>query len=90
MYGALRALESLTQLLRRRALPPGSALAEAVPPEAVWPAEGEDDGEGQGGAGEQAPAPAPAGPAGRGRRKHRTALLVDQVDIYDSPRFRYR
>lgn len=103
VFGALRALESLSQMLRRRRLPPGSALEALVPPEAVWPAAGEDEepqgGEGQAAAGGAAAAgqEGGAGAAGqqlpeRRRRKKRdkTVLLVEEVDIYDAPRFRYR
>ena len=39
VFGALRALETLAQLVRRRALAPGSPLAAAVPEDAVWPGE---------------------------------------------------
>lgn len=93
VFGALRALESLSQMLRRRRVPPGSALEELVPPEAIWPAEDEQQGgqrsEGQGSEGERA-----AGAAGllqrRRKKKDKTVLLVEEVDIYDSPRFRYR
>ena len=104
VFGALRALESLSQMLRRRRLPPGSALEALVPPEAVWPAEGEDEeqhgGEGQAAAGGAAATGQEGGagaagqqlPEGRRRRKKRdkTVLLVEEVDIYDAPRFRYR
>ena len=88
MFGALRALESLSQMLRGRAVPPGSALEAVVPPEAVWPADDEGEGEGEMAAGGAA--------AGlpqverRRRRRQPTVLLVEEVDIYDAPRFRYR
>lgn len=64
-----------------------------MPPEAAWPAQGQQQ---QGGArsshqadewrAEAAPAPQPTA----GRHRHSTVLLVDQVDLYDAPRFRYR
>lgn len=103
VFGALRALESLSQMLRRRRVPPGSALEELVPPEAIWPAEDEQQGgqrsEGQGSEGERAAGAAGStaesgGSAGlpqrRRKKKDKTVLLVEEVDIYDSPRFRYR
>ncbi|KAI7841169.1 hypothetical protein COHA_005135 [Chlorella ohadii] len=95
VFGALRALESLSQMLRRRRVPPGSDLEALVPAEAVWPAE-DEEGE-QGGAGSEGQgAAAAAGSAAempqrrRKKRKDKTVLLVEEVDIYDAPRFRYR
>ena len=64
-------------MLRRRELPPGSAFEAAVPAEAVWPAEG---GREAGGGSD----------VERRHRRDKTVLLVDEVDIYDAPRFRYR
>lgn len=92
MYGALRALESLSQMLRRLEVAPGSALEAAVPEEAVWPAE--DEG-GEGGDSTTAACFAAAADPAVGRRRHRrrkdrTVLVVQEVDIYDAPRFRYR
>lgn len=85
MFGALRALESLSQMLRRRRLPPDSALEAAVPPEAAWPAEDEDSADADAPEGQQQQVQL------RGKKKRdRTVLLVEEMDIYDAPRFRYR
>ncbi|KAL4440050.1 hypothetical protein ABPG75_003051 [Micractinium tetrahymenae] len=113
VYGALRGMETLAQLARRRELrcapaavgagsgdggggePGGSGEAGAgegggctaegrlVPPEAVWPADEEED-EGDWAA---------AADVDRHRRKkkrHSTVLLIEETSIYDAPRFRYR
>jgi hexosaminidase len=95
VFGALRALESLSQMLRRRSVLPGSALEALVPPEAIWPAEEEGAQGGEGGDAQGAGAAA-SGAGGdlpqrrRRKKKDKTVLLVEEVDIYDAPRFRYR
>lgn len=78
VFGALRAMETLSQLVRRRSVQQvegsSSELEGFVPDDALWPGDlstaGADD------------------PALQ--RRHSTVLLVDELDTYDAPRFRYR
>ncbi|EFN52781.1 hypothetical protein CHLNCDRAFT_58755 [Chlorella variabilis] len=90
VFGALRAMESLAQLVRRRMVEEveraasgfsaGSEVQEGfVPEEAMWADSGSKSGKATG-----------TGATEPEKPPHATVLLVDEVDIYDAPRFRYR
>lgn len=104
VYGALRAMETLAQLARRRAVAPAAAANQVG-----------SDGDGSSGSSgssrdgeevlwrEDELAPEAVWPVegeeeggdvsaevARRKRRHKTVLLIEATDIYDAPRFRYR